>query len=337
MTPRLAGRPSADASMPSRFRRRSATLFLLASAISCAPTEPAPPNHLGPSNLDPSLDTTGSLIAFTHRSARPVIPGRANDGVYVADLGQNSVALVAADAAFPSLDHTGTMLLYTMPGMSLHVRDLRSGTERLLSAPGELARHGTWAPDGSRLAFDRYDEARNRFVLAVMRADGSGAVRVTPHADSTGEERFPTWSPDSREIAYNVYVRGNGGRAAVSDPDIWIVSLASGEVRRIGSGGPPRWSPDGRWIAFVAHSADGRTSELRIVRPDGSGLRTLLQSRSCSDGCAISRPDWLPDGGTVVFSRQFAAGADFWLVDTTATNLRTLCSCMPVPGTGQFR
>jgi Tol biopolymer transport system component len=37
------------------------------------------------------------------------------------------------------------------------------------------------------------------------------------------------------------------------------------------------WSPDGRWIA-VAINAGNDTSDLYLVRPDGTGLRRLTES-----------------------------------------------------------
>ena len=38
----------------------------------------------------------------------------------------------------------------------------------------------------------------------------------------------------------------------------------------------PAWSPDGNWIVF-SHQRDG-TSELALVRPDGTGLRKVRRS-----------------------------------------------------------
>ncbi|MFN0087206.1 MAG: S9 family peptidase [Blastocatellia bacterium] len=66
-------------------------------------------------------------------------------------------------------------------------------------------------------------------------------------------------SPDGMKVAY---VAGEASRdRARTISRIWIMPAAGGEARRLTSGdageATPRWSPDGRWIAFYS-SRDGR-------------------------------------------------------------------------------
>ena len=62
--------------------------------------------------------------------------------------------------------------------------------------------------------------------------DGTAARRLT---DGTGDAAA-AWSPDGTQIAF---VRGN---------EIALLTVASGEVRTLGTGGDPAWSPDGTTI-----------------------------------------------------------------------------------------
>src|SRR5947209_10994545 len=64
----------------------------------------------------------------------------------------------------------------------------------------------------------------------------------------------PTLSPDGAQACVSVTsfdMDENVGRSS-----LWLFSAFGGEPRRLTSAGEkdaePRWSPDGRWIAFVA-------------------------------------------------------------------------------------
>ncbi len=76
---------------------------------------------------------------------------------------------------------------------------------------------------------------------------------------------------------------GPAGRAAyVSDrdgtPRLWLRD-ATGERRPVDTGaGHVRsvvWSPDGAWIAVMVAPGGGEHTEVRVIRPDGTGLRRL--------------------------------------------------------------
>jgi Ca2+-binding RTX toxin-like protein len=97
------------------------------------------------------------------------------------------------------------------------------------------------------------------------------------------------WSPDGRRIAF---VGGPSDEGFID-----VLDLASGERRRLTSGGEeytPAWLPDGR-IAYA--DAGGRDEEIVVMNADGTGVRTLL-SLPKSDEWS---PDFSADGRVVVF------------------------------------
>ena len=189
------------------------------------------------------------------------------------------------------------------------------GTEHLTLTSGfqEFA----LAPDGRKLAVT----ARGEVFAAIARdatpaAGGVGAgapaasavgaataggeaVRVT---NTPGREEGLAWSPDSRRVAYT---SDRDGRLRLVQYDFTRrheTVLTSGGTSASGRGDVgPRWSPDGRAIAFVR---DGR--ELRVVELDSAGapvrersLATALFSRPPFDDARSVA--WSHDGRWIAY------------------------------------
>lgn len=107
----------------------------------------------------------------------------------------------------------------------------------------------------------------------------------------------PRISPDGRYIAY---VRVTVDRAANGyDRAIWLVSTDGGSPRRFTSGHKndttPRWSPDGRRLAFVS-TREEDLPQIYIIDLDGGEARRLTSRRQ-----GASHPAWSPDGRQIAF------------------------------------
>lgn len=299
------------------------------SAIACDSTQPPPPLRIPAMDLDPSLSADGLHLSFYYQ------PGEGSDisgtprGVYVSGIDGSGRRLAALNGYAPSLDSAGDNLLYTGGDNRIHLLTLQTGDDQVLTPVGEFARYPSWSPDDSAVAYNLYidDPSVNRFVISVMRIDGSDSHRVTPHADSTGEERAPSWSPDGTRIAYNVYVIRTVGTLP-HGPEIWVLDTLTGLQTRVGQGGAPSWSPDGQWIAFTDEEPSRGPYRLNLVRPDGTGHRVLFQAASCPDsGCPTGRPEWTPDSQQVLFTRLFPDAGRIWAIRIDGSGLKSLCSC----------
>lgn len=95
----------------------------------------------------------------------------------------------------------------------------------------------------------------------------------------------------------------DGYRAA-----IWLVDTAGGEPRQFTAGakrdGSPRWSPDGRWLAFTSERGEEK-SQLAIMPADGGESRMLTKLPL---GAGV--PAWSPDGRRIAFSAKTGALPD---------------------------
>jgi len=82
----------------------------------------------------------------------------------------------------------------------------------------------------------------------------------------------------------------------------------------------PRWSPDGRQIAFFSVTP-GRPSRIYAVSPDGGSPKELLPD----DDHQEADPYWSPDGNEIVFGSQFTtASAGIRIVDLRTHHVTNL-------------
>lgn len=144
------------------------------------------------------------------------------------------------------------------------------------------------APSGRDIAFTR-DEA-----VWLMKADGSGAGPIT----RSGENRLfdLDWRPDGRLLAATEReIVPPGG---VSRNRVVLVHL-DGRVQPLTPyeewGHSPRWSPDGRRIAFQRFTGGGEQwNDLWLMDADGSDARELVKDFG-------SYQHWSPDGREIAY------------------------------------
>ena len=164
---------------------------------------------------------------------------------------------------------------------------------RLTESPfGDL--HAQWSPDGTRIAFERFDSDFNAHIW-VMNGDGSGQVQLTygPVFDAQ-----PGWSPDGRRIAFFRDL-GNG-------EDLYTMRSNGTDIRQFTDlpqgEAYPRYSPDGTTLAYTRRlGPDFSGFSVHLIRVDGSRDRQLTP-----DAMQAANADWSPDGRWLAFNNNFA-------------------------------
>jgi Tol biopolymer transport system component len=178
----------------------------------------------------------------------------------------------------------GVALLYE------HNQSYSHGSVKLLAADGsttstlasdeDLNWGPAWSPDGSQIVWTRTlgpftGQSAPKAHIWIMRADGSNKVQLT---QNKWDEQAPTFAPDGSQIAY---VRFTSLPPAKPQSGIWIMRPDGSDQHPITSGAEdraPRFSPNGRWIAFIRNLHKGTGWQTMLVHPDGSGLHRVAKN-----------------------------------------------------------
>jgi Tol biopolymer transport system component len=104
-------------------------------------------------------------------------------------------------------------------------------------------------------------------------------------------------SPDGKWVAYVVTAADMKENA--NDADVWLVSTAGGAPIRLTTSkkndNQPRWSPDGRQIAFI--SAREEKAQIFLISPFGGEAEKLTESKS-----GVLAFQWSPDGNRIAYA-----------------------------------
>ena len=110
-------------------------------------------------------------------------------------------------------------------------------------------------------------------IIGVVSITGKG-YRLLPKPKNASDSQ-PDYSPNGKRL---VFARAHVTVGGAWPSSIVIEPATGGPARSLGvSGDLPRWSPDGRWIAFVGGSPGAQA--VLIVKPSGGRPRVLIHGR----------------------------------------------------------
>jgi dipeptidyl aminopeptidase/acylaminoacyl peptidase len=172
------------------------------------------------------------------------------------------------------------------PNHNVYLYDLNRGTFTKMTFDGS-SHSPLWTPDGKRLTYRV--GMPGPFKMWAMPADRSGAAE---QLTTIGQQQSAaSWSPDGRTVAFTQVSAETAG-------DIYTLDMSSDRKPRVFAQskfdeGSPRFSPDGRWIAYCSNES-GR-KEIYVQAYPGPGPKIQVSVDGGSD------PVWKRNGGELYY------------------------------------
>jgi Tol biopolymer transport system component len=157
-----------------------------------------------------------------------------------------------------------------------------------------------WSPDGRQLAFTA-DDNKGHKAIYIKDANGAGSERLLQQ--STADQMVVDWSPDGRFLLYEQQRPDVPGSVKMIS-DMWALPIrGDGKpflvARSNGTSMFGRFSPDGRWVAYMS---------------DESGVSQIYLTRFLPDQKPGSNID-IPGGKWQVSSEVSERGFPIWRGD----------------------
>ena len=289
-----------------------------------------------------AIDGSRAPWQFTTSPQNSNSPRWSPDGQWLAFISSRPSAEAAtsraANETAPADARAQVWLLSMNGGEARRVTNLKNGANSF-----------QWSPDGKRLAClsrtgpsdaraenrDRsdvrhyshisykfndtgwYDDRRSHIWIVDVK---SGAGKQLTSGDDWNDSD-PQWSPDGTRIAF---VSNRTGKEYEEDrnTDVWVISAEGGALAKISdhaeSDNSPRWSPDGKTIAFVGRIREDEHPKIWLA-PSAGGAPSTLAARNLD--LIPTDLDWAEEGRALFFQTGVKGESHVFRVDVASKEI----------------
>jgi serine/threonine protein kinase/Tol biopolymer transport system component len=267
-----------------RFNHVSLTVAAQARTLDFLPAERTIPNPLMVSASDDVMAFADSIVPSGSRLLSVTMDGK---GLRLWDKAEaHGWPRVSPDGRLIARSHIDE----TLSQPDIWVEDLERGTMYPVLKTLEPDMSPVWSPDGRQLAFvtGPLPYRKGKLTLNIVAADGTGIVRSQ---ECPGDFCEPAdWSADGSTLLVIVLESGNA--------NVWTISAAADGIAK-----PllvadfdeteARYSPNGRWIAYVSRETE--RPEVMVHAVSGPARRFAVS------GEGGTQPVWRRDGRVLYF------------------------------------
>ena len=178
-----------------------------------------------------------------------------------------------------------------------------SRPRQLTSSPGDDFAPA-FSPSGREVAYFGFRDG-GKARLLVTPAEGGAEERV---ATWESDDWRPDWSPTGDSL---VFESESGGIRQLKVVARSGQGWGTPKILTTDEGRYPRWSPDGRWIAYLRNTG----TEILIVDPREGHPVTLVRTLTLADRPHVITCAWSPDSRILYFNAsEETGGSSFWSV-----------------------
>ncbi len=207
------------------------------------------------------------------------------------------------------LSPSGARAVFEAHGDILTAPAEKGDIRNLTSTPAAMERDPAWSPDGKWIAY--FSDESGEYQLFLKSPDGMSEPRKISLGAQPSFFYGPTWSPDSKKIAFTD-----------KRLNLWYVDLAKGVPVKIDADNydaperslDPVWSPDSRWVAYTKRLISHMHAVFAYSLEQGKSLQL-------TDGLSDARyPAFDQKGQYLYFTASTDAGPTTGWLDLSSIN-----------------